>query len=251
MKGYKGFDKDLKCRDMQYEVGKTYEEDEAKLCKKGLHFCEAPLDVFGYYAPVDSRYCEVEADGVTDDKDNDSKRVAKKLTIGAEIGIPGLIKAHINWVNEHIDEEKKQSNTGDCSAASNTGYYSAASNTGDYSAASNTGYCSAASNTGYCSAASNTGDCSAASNTGDCSAASNTGNYSAASVSGKGSVALNIGYMGKAKGALGCYIVLAEWKDGEISAVKSHKVDGKKIKPDTWYRLVDGKFTEVTDDDEE
>ena len=197
MKGYKGFDKDLKCRDMQYEVGKTYEEDEAKLCKKGLHFCEAPLDVFGYYAPVDSRYCEVEADGVTDDKDNDSKRVAKKLTIGAEIGIPGLIKAHINWVNEHIDEEKKQSNTGDCSAASNTG------------------------------------------------------NYSAASVSGKGSVALNIGYMGKAKGALGCYIVLAEWKDGEISAVKSHKVDGKKIKPDTWYRLVDGKFTEVTDDDEE
>ncbi|MBQ6264493.1 MAG: hypothetical protein IJK60_03505, partial [Clostridia bacterium] len=152
MKGYKGFDKDLKCRGMQYEVGKTYEEDEAKLCEKGLHFCEAPLDVFGYYAPVDSRYCEVKADGVTDDKDNDSKRVAKKLTIGAEIGIPGLIKAHIDWVNEHIDEEKKQSNTGNCSAASNTGNYSAASNTGYYSAASNTGNYSAASNTGYYSA---------------------------------------------------------------------------------------------------
>lgn len=53
MKGYKGFDKDLKCRDFQYEIGKTYETDEAKLCEKGFHFCEAPFDVLNYYAIVD------------------------------------------------------------------------------------------------------------------------------------------------------------------------------------------------------
>ena len=62
MIGYKGFDKDFKCRDMQYEVGKTYIEKEAKLCKKGLHFCENPLDVFTYYSPNDGKFAEIEAD---------------------------------------------------------------------------------------------------------------------------------------------------------------------------------------------
>ena len=108
MKAYKGFDKDLKCRGFQYEVGKTYETDEAKLCEAGFHACEAPLDVFNYYPPSDGRYCEVESDDVSDERGNDSKIVAKKLTVGAEIGIPGLVKAHIEWVKENIDHSLKQ-----------------------------------------------------------------------------------------------------------------------------------------------
>lgn len=98
---YKGFDKDLKCRDFQYEIGKTYETDEAKLCECGFHACEAPLDVLRYYPPNDGRYCEVELDGVSDERKNDdSKVVGKKITVGAEIGIPGLVKAHVEWVKE-------------------------------------------------------------------------------------------------------------------------------------------------------
>ena len=132
-------------------------------------------------------------------------------------------------------------NTGDCSAATNTGYRSAATNTGNRSAATNTGYCSAATNTGYRSAATNTGYYSAATNTGDCSAAS---------VEGKDSIALAFGIESKAKGALGCYIVLAEWGEddegnGQLKTVKCHKVDGKTIKQDTWYMLKNGKFAEV------
>ncbi|MFR2103881.1 MAG: hypothetical protein ACLS4R_04285, partial [Roseburia inulinivorans] len=97
------------------------------------------------------------------------------------------------------------------------------------------------------SAATNTGDWSAATNTGDQSAATNTGNRSAATVEGKESVAMAIGCNSKAKGSIGCFIVLAEWKEFEdgtyhIADVKSAKVDGVKIKPDTFYKLVNGEF---------
>ena len=151
-------------------------------------------------------------------------------------------------------------NTGDRSAATNTGYNSVATNTGDYSAATNTGYCSAATNTGdysaatntgYRSVATNTGDRSVATNTGDRSAATNTGNYSAAKVEGKESIAIVTGKKSKASGSLGCWIVLTE-RDGDyhILDVKAFKVDGKKIKADTFYILRDGKAVEVTDDKE-
>ena len=65
MKAYKGFDKDLKCRGFQYEIGKEYEEPKADLCACGFHACENPIDVFGYYHPADSRYCEVEISDIS------------------------------------------------------------------------------------------------------------------------------------------------------------------------------------------
>ena len=88
MKAYKGFDKDLKCRGFQYEIGKTYtmmEGEPVKLCKRGFHACEKPLDCFGYYAPGLSRYCEVELADVSGERSGDSKRVAKTITIIREL----------------------------------------------------------------------------------------------------------------------------------------------------------------------
>ena len=238
MKCYKGFDKDLKCRDFQYEIGKKYEEERAEICDTGFHACENPLDVFGYYAPADSRYCEVELDA-NDQKSDDSKRVGKKISIKAEIGIAGIVKAGLEYIKDQVNwDDDKKSNTGNRSAATNTGNWSAATNTGNQSAATNTGNRSAATNTGNRSAATNTGDQSAATNTGD---------WSAATVEGKESVAMAIGCNSKAKGSIGCFIVLAEWKEFEdgtyhIVDVKSAKVDGVKIKPDTFYKLVNGEF---------
>ena len=255
MKAYKGFDKDMKCRGFQFEEGKTYEEPNAKLCQQGFHACASPLDVLRYYAPCDDygnmqNFHEVELDGVSDEKSGDSKVVAKKIKIGASLTLFGFAKAHIEYVKEHIEPTKEEKHTGDYSAASNTGYGSAATNTGNYSAASNTGNYSAATNTGDRSAASNTGNYSAATNTGDRSAASNTGNCSAASNTGKNGIAVAWGRDSKAKGALGCYIVLAEygeWNGAEYPLVnaKMHKVDGKTIKPDTWYKLKNGEFVKV------
>ncbi|MGS6433436.1 DUF7666 domain-containing protein [Pseudomonas aeruginosa] len=208
---YKGFKQDLTCRGYQFEIGGTYKhEGEVEACASGFHSCEYPLDVFGYYAPGDSRFAIVKASGQLSRHDADSKIASATLVVEAEISMPTMISRAIDWIMARLDSSVEQtvagdtasntgnrsaaSNTGNRSAASNTGYQSAASNTGDYSAASNTGYRSAASNTGDYSAASNTGYQSAASNTGDYSAASNTGDYSAASNTGDYSAASNTGY---------------------------------------------------------
>ena len=165
MKCYKGFDKDLKCRGFQYEIGKEYEENTADICHKGFHACENPMDVFGYYNPADSRYCEVDLD-TNEQTEEDSKRVGKKIKIETEIGLSGLIQAGVKFILEKVDfKSAKENNTGTQSAATNTGNQSAATNTGDWSAATNTGNQSAATNTGDWSAATNTGDQSAATNT--------------------------------------------------------------------------------------
>ena len=249
MKCYKGFDKDLKCRGYQYEIGREYEEKEAEICSKGFHACEYPLDVFGYYDPASSRYCEVDLDA-NNQTDGDSKRVGKHIKIGAEIGIPGIVKASVEYIKNQVDwDNLKESNTGNRSAATNTGDQSAATNTGNQSAATNTGNRSAATNTGNRSAATNTGNQSAATNTGNRSAATNTGYYSAAEVSGKESIAMAMGCKSKAKGALGCFLVLAEWSkvNGEyhIVDVKAVKVDGTNIKEGTYYTLENGLFVEA------
>ena len=108
MKAYKGFDKDLKCRGFQYEVGKEYREDKADLCNTGFHACENPLDTFGYYAPGNgSRYCEVELDDVSDQKDgSDTKRCGKVIKIGAELDVAGICKAHFEYVTARCDKAK-------------------------------------------------------------------------------------------------------------------------------------------------
>ncbi|QDL03653.1 DUF7666 domain-containing protein [Pseudomonas paraeruginosa] len=194
---YKGFKQDLTCRGYQFEIGGTYKhEGEVEACASGFHSCEYPLDVFGYYAPGESRFAIVKASGQLSRHDDDSKIASATLVVEAEISMPTMISRAIDWIMARLDSSVEQTVVGD--TASNTGYRSAASNTGDYSAASNTGYRSAASNTGNRSAASNTGNYSAASNTGYRSAASNTGDYSAASNTGYRSAASNTGYQSAA-----------------------------------------------------
>ena len=219
MKAYKGFNPDMTCRGFKFEEGKTYTEDKAELCKSGFHACLDPLEVLRYYDPCDSegnlrKYHEVELEDVDNKREDDTKVCGKKITIGAELNFADLAKAHVEYVKEHLDEEKSENATGDYSAATNTGNYSAATNTGDYSTATNTGYCSAATNTG------------------------------------KNSVAVAWGRESKAKAAKGSYIVLAEYgewngKEYPLLHAKMRKVDGKTIKADTFYRLKDGKFVEA------
>ena len=221
IKAYKGFNKNLQCQPdddkppFQYEVGKEYEEREAELCSCGFHACEFPLDVFGYYPPADSRYCEVELDA-TEEKEGDSKRTGKKIKIGAEIGLDGIIKAGVKFILEKAESCDK--GTDNQSAATNTGHRSAATNTGDRSAATNTGHRSAATNTGH---------------------------RSAATVLGEESVACSLGEYGKAKGAKGCWLVLAEWKDGHRKDVRCFYVDGESVKANVFYKMKEGALVEV------
>ena len=272
MKLYKGFDKNLRCKGFQYEIGKTYETDKAELCKKGFHACENPLDVFYYYSPSDSRYCEVELDDITAERGDDTKRVGRRIKIGAEIGVEGIVDAAIKIaLNASTCQSSETTNTGDglvatnmgdysmainigyCSVATNRGYRSVATNTsdgsvamnmGDYSMATNTGYHSVATNMGDYSAATNTGPRSMAMNAGDYSAVINTGDYSAAMNAGTEGVAIALGKDGKAKGAMGCWLVVAEWQGGHRINVVSAMVDGKIIKTDTFYTVKGGKLVE-------
>ena len=212
MKCFKGFDKDLRCKDFQYEVGKKYETKRAEICEEGFHACEFPLDVLKYYNPADSRFCEVEL-AANEQTQCDSKRCGRSIRVVAEIGLSGLAKAGVKFILERADFENAKAtnsgdcsaamnsgdwsaamNTGDCSAATNTGDRSAATNTGDWSTATNSGDWSAATNTGNWSTATNSGDCSAAMNTGYRSAATNTGDHSAATNTGDRSAAMNTGY---------------------------------------------------------
>ena len=255
---YKGTDKDMKCRGFQFDLGKEYVEEEAKLCDKGFHGCEYPLDVFAHYAPADSRFFVADLDGVTDEEaEDDSKRAGTKIKLRAEIGIAGIVKAAVEYIKEKAESSKNHTgdysaatNIGNCSTAANTGNCSAATNTGYYSAATNTGNCSAAANTGYRSAATNTGNYSAAANTGDYSAATNIGNCSAATVDGKESIAIVTGVDSKASGAIGCWLVLTERGDWNgdtfpIKEVRAVKVDGETIKPGVFYKLENGEVVEA------
>ncbi|QQV51098.1 hypothetical protein JHW37_12455 [Pseudomonas aeruginosa] len=242
---YKGFKQDLTCRGYQFEIGGTYKhEGEVEACASGFHSCEYPLDVFGYYAPGDSRFAIVKASGQLSRHDDDSKIASATLVVEAEISMPTMISKAIDWIMARLDSSVEQTVVGD--TASNTGDYSAASNTGNRSAASNTGDYSAASNTGDYSAASNTGYRSAASNTGDYSAASNTGNRSAAEVSGQESVAASLGIEGRARASAGSAIVLCHRDDeGHLIHIRASKVGENGVKPDTWYQLsAEGEFVE-------
>lgn len=192
IKAYKGFDKNMQCRGFQFAEGETYHEETAELCESGFHACEMPLDVLAHYAPGDgSIYREVTLDEVTDESSNDSKRCAKTITIGKELGIGGLVEAQIKFVKESSSLRSETARAQ--GAAQATGYRSAAHATG------------------------------------------------------KASVAAGCGFGCSVMGALGCAIFAVERTlEGTIISVASAIVDGEKIKPDTWYTCIGGKFVEST-----
>ena len=213
MKVYKATDKDMKCRGFQYELGKTAEVDgDIELCKNGLHACEMPLDVLGYYPPGDgSRYFAAELEDVSDEiYRDDTKRVGKKLTLRAEIGIPGLVKAQVEYVKAQCDfenaikkanSEKENHATGERGAASATGWRGAASATGERGAASATG---------------------------------------------NGCVAMATGRYGRVMGEVGNAVVCVERKtNGDIAAILSAVVDGETLKPGVWSTVKNGEWVEV------
>ena len=226
IKAYKAFDKDLSCRGFKYEVGKEYEETgDIKACEKGFHACPYPLDVFGYYTPAGSRFCEVEQSGKIDDSESD-KVCSSKIRIGAELDIRGLVKAAVSYVKERCTNEcnakpGKPATAGDSGAA--TAGYRGAATAGDSGAAT-------------------AGD----------SGAATAGDYGAATARGKASTGFNglsvaRGSNVQVKGGIGAILVIAEERGDTYDIVdwKAVLVDGEVVKADTWYRLENGELVEV------
>ena len=210
IKAYKAFDKDLSCRGFKYKVGKEYEETgDIKACEKGFHACPYPLDVFGYYAPVGSRFCEVEQSGKIDDSESD-KVCSSKIRIGAELDIRGLVKAAVSYVKERCTNECN-AKPGKPATAGNRG----AATAGDRGAAT----------------------------------AGNYGAATARGKASTGSNGLSVarGKNVQVKGGIGAILVIAEERDDTYDIVdwKAVAVDGEVVKADTWYRLENGELVEV------
>ena len=247
---YKGTDKDMKCHGgFQYELGKMYTDDGAIRCGgRGFHSCKAPLDVFRYFAPNKSRYFACLVGGTVDEDTADSKIASSELELKAEIGIPGLVKAHIEYVKAHTTTEHtdhKQATAGDYGAA--TAGDRGAATAGDYGAAT-AGDCGAA--TAGDRGAATAGDYGAAT-AGDCGAAT-AGDRGAAT--SRGSVTVGVNGTGlvrgngvKIRGGLGAILVIAEEEENsyDLAHWKAVVVDGKTVKADTWYKLMNGELVEA------
>ena len=249
---YKGFDKDLKCRGFQFEVGKEYsEKGDVKCCKNGFHCCENPFDVFDFYPIIDddcnfNRFCEVEGSGKADKEKE--KTAFSKLKVKAEIGIKGFISAFIEIVKESVKTEKSDS---DYSKLASSGDSSQLASSGDYSQLASSGDYSQLASSGDSSQLASSGDSSQLASSGDYSQLASSGDSSQLASSGEHSVICCAGNNCKAKAKKGSWITLAEWKieDGKKvpKCVKTEFVDGERIKADVWYMLKDGEFTECED----
>lgn len=220
LKAFKGFDKRLRCRGFQYEVGKEYQESEAALCRKGFHACENPLDTFRYYPPTDSRYCEVEIDDNGQRNSDDSKVCGEKIKIGAEIGLDGVIKAGAQFIFEMCKgsaEDHASGWSGNAAASGESGNAAASGERGNAAASGVSG------------------------------TATVTGRDGRASALGEQCIAVAWGQDSLAKGTLGNWIVVSEHASGGIVDAKLARVDGESIRADTWYTLRRGEIVEVAE----
>lgn len=220
LKAFKGFDKRLRCRGFQYEVGKEYREPGALLCCKGFHACENPLDTFRYYPPTDSRYCEVEIDDNGQRNSDDSKVCGEKIKIGAEIGLDGVIKAGTQFIFEMCKgsaEDHASGWSGNAAASGISGNAAASGWRGNAAASGVRG------------------------------TATVTGRDGRASALGEQCIAVAWGQDSLAKGTLGSWIVVSEHASGGIVDAKLARVDGESIRADTWYTLRRGEIVEVAE----
>ena len=217
MKGYKAFGKGMVCRGKQYEENKIFEEDDAKVCQKGMHFCKKPLDVLDYYPLVDedgniTEFAEVEAhdNPVTDDN---KKYCSNKLKIGDKISFAKLVQAEINFESDKTGDTKTETTIKNNERIGSSGVFARIGSSG-YSAK-----------------------------------IGSSGDWAKISSSGKNCVICCAGNSCKAKGKIGSWITLSEWAivNGDMTpvCVKTEKIDGERIKEDTFYMLIDGEFVEV------
>ena len=228
MKACKGFDKNLRCRGFQYEVGGEYTEETAELCNRGPHACENPLDTLRYYRPGDSRYCEVEIEDNGQRSSYDSKVCGKHIKIGAEIGLKGVINAGVRFVFDKCESATEENASGWRGNAAASGW------SGNAAASGERGNAAASGDRGNAAASGWSGT------------AVVTGFAGRATALGEQCLAVAWGEDSLARGTMGNWIVVSERDDdGNIIDVKIAKVDGDTVKADTWYKLVNGEIMEA------
>lgn len=217
IKSYKGFDKNLKCRGFQYEIGKEYEEKDIEICSRGFHACENPLDVFSYYGMIGSRFCEVEQSGEIQKKDDDTKVCSSRIKIKAELKLADMINLGVEWLKEKTNPSKIINMITD----EKSGNRAQIGSSGDSAQIGSSGYGAKIRSSGYGAKIDSMGE---------------------------NSVIMCAGNNSIVKAKIGSWITLSEWAyvNGVYApvCVKTKYVDGERIKEDTWYKHENGEFVE-------
>ena len=280
---YKGFDKNLKCRGFQYEVGKEYEmSGRIACCERGFHACESPLEVFDHYDMLNSRFAEVEQSGEIDKEENTTKVCSSKIKIKAELNLADIVKLGVEWIkdvtspsklkketdlNDNGNNSAKIGSSGDSAKIGSSGDYAKIGSSGDYAKIGSSGYSAQIGSSGYSAQIGSSGDYAKIGSSGDYAKIGSSGysakigssgyyakigssgDYAQIGSTGNHSVVMAAGNNSIAKAKIGSWITLAEWDciDGVWIpiCVKTEKVDGEHIKADTFYELIDGEFKEV------
>jgi len=284
IKSYKGFDKNLKCRDFQYEIGKEYEMDgEIKVCNRGFHACESPFDVFDHYTMIDSRFCEVEQDGNISKEDRGTKICSSKIKIKAELKLADMINLGVEWLKEITSPEKIKTSIKDNSSGNGAKIGSS----GNGAKIGSSGYGAKIGSSGYGAKIGSSGNNAQIGSSGDGAKIGSSGNNAQIGSSGNNAQIGSSGYDAKigssgnnaqigssgnnakidstgedcvimcaginsvAKASKGSWITLSEWSYSDKKqryipvCVKTEFVDGEKIKADTYYKLDGGVFKEM------
>ena len=275
IKSYKGFDKNLKCRDFQYEIGKEYKMDgEIKVCSRGFHACESPLEVFDYYPMIGSRFCEVEQDGNISKEDRGTKICSSKIKIKAELKLADMINLGVEWLKEITSPEKiktsiKDNSSGNYAQIGSSGYDAKIGSSGNYAQIGSSGddakigssgnYAKIGSSgddaqigsSGYGAKIGSSGDGAKIGSSGDDAQIGSSGYGAKIDSTGEGCVIMCAGINSVAKASKGSWITLSEWSYSDKKkryipvCVKTEFVDGEKIKADTYYKLAGGVFKEI------
>ena len=247
MKGFKGFEKDFSCKGKQYEENTTYEEHGVGCCHKGvMHFCEDPWEVLNHYDLVDdngnfSEFVEVEALGQV--WNDGEKRATNKIHIGAKLGLKEFLKACIDFTLEKTKYESNGTNL--------PGYSAKIGSSGEYAQIGSSGNYAKIGSSGDSAQIGSSGEYAKIGSSGYSAQIGSSGEYAKINSTGEDAVIMCAGSRSKAKGKKGSWITLAEWvKDEEKGryvpvCVKTERVDGEKIKEDTYYTMKNGEFVEV------
>jgi hypothetical protein len=278
IKGYKAFNPGLICHGHKFEVGKEYiHEGGIEMCKSGFHFCENPLDVLEYYDLTECEFGEVEATGRTITEKDGKKSCTDRITVKAKLDLSAFVRASVDFLWEKCSKKKmfkdnnNQAASGDYAQLAASGYYArlAASGycarlaaSGSYARLAASGYYAQLAASGYYAQLAASGYYAQLAASGDYAQLAASGHYARLAASGyyarlaasgsyarlevaNDSIAAGIGYDNKAKGKKGSWLVLAEWVDGKPKKVVAVQIDGKKVKEDTFYRLINGELTSV------
>jgi len=280
---YKGFDKNLKCRGFQYEVGKEYEmSGRIACCERGFHACESPLEVFDHYDMLNSRFAEVEQSGEIDKEENTTKVCSSKIKVKAELKLADMINLGVEWIKDVTSPSKLKKETdlndngnnsaqigssgysakigssGDSAQIGSSGYSAQIGSSGDSAQIGSSGYSAKIGSSGdsakigssgYSAQIGSSGDSAKIGSSGDSAQIGSSGDSAQIESTGEHSVVMAAGNNSIAKAKIGSWITLAEWdcinRVWTPICVKTEQVDGERIKADTFYKLVNGEFKEV------